>query len=91
MAKKRWRIVVTFPELTAARAQQEATIEAGTLAAACARALREIRARPGIKGRRYTTVTLQVTRLPYVDFAAVTRRLKGLSTSLEDRPHANTG
>jgi hypothetical protein len=53
-----------FPEVKAHLAWQQCTVEASHLACAANRAMAELCARDGIKGRRITTVKLTLSFVP---------------------------
>ena len=63
MARKRYRVTVTFPDLPAAHAEQEAKADAGNMRVATARALAEIFSRRPLKRRRIRSATIRVRLL----------------------------
>lgn len=49
---KRWNILFTFPKLSAAHAQQFATVEAPNLGGAIKKAFDQVKKKQGVKGAR---------------------------------------
>lgn len=64
---KTWEVYAVFPEVLAKHTFQTARVEAGGFDTAAARALREIRKREGIKGKRISKLKLSLVA---VDTAA---------------------
>jgi hypothetical protein len=60
---KRFRVSVTFPEISASHSHQDAEANGGNMRVAVNRALQEIFARRHVKGRRLTYATIRVTKL----------------------------